>query len=183
MRIRFYFSLSLLVLLATHGCSGSSEVEMKQAQAAMEQAKGLHAESLAPSAFQQAQKAWERAQAAEKEGNTGTAKTLFSSAKIFFGKAADIAKARHDSLSRELGALQRRNDSNLDQVERDLARVNLSPRQQDQVRTIALEVREGNASIENLVIQNDLPKAVATAKDVQTKIYTAQVILSEPKIR
>ena len=77
MRIRFYISLSLLVLLASYGCGGSAEVEMKQAQQAMEKAKNLQADNLAPTDFQQAQKAWDHAQAAEKQGKTGSRKGAF----------------------------------------------------------------------------------------------------------
>jgi|WetSurSiteA1Bulk_404760.scaffolds.fasta_scaffold08680_3 hypothetical protein len=178
MRIRFYVSLSLLILLALYGCGGSSEVEMKQAQRAMDKAKDLHADDLAPTDFQQAQKAWDHAQAAEKEGKTGTAKVLFTSAKIFFGKAADIAKAKRDAMIRELDAMQLTIGRNFDQVKNDLLMNNLSTKQQDRVRAIASEVEEGNAAIGKLLAEDDLRKAVATAKDVQTKVYNAQLILA-----
>jgi hypothetical protein len=183
MKIRFYISLSLLVMLASYGCGGSSEIEMVEAQDAMDQAKSYHADELAPTDFQQAQTAWDRAQAAEKEGKTGTAKVLFTSAKIFFGKAADIAKARKDALSRELSAMQLMISKNFDQMSSDLSRSNLSPKQRDQVLAIASEVEEGKDSISELVIQEDLLKAVETAKDVQTKIYHAQLILAGKKIK
>jgi cob(I)alamin adenosyltransferase len=71
--------------------------------------------------------------------------------------------------------------SNFDQVKSDLAKKKLSPKQRDQVKALASEVEEGNASISKLVIQEDFPKAVATAKDVQTKIYNAQLILAGQK--
>jgi len=183
MRIRFYISLGLLLMLAFYGCRGSSEIEMKGAQKAMDEAKNHHADDLAPTDFQQAQKTWDRAQAAEKEGNTGTAKVLFESARIYFGKAADIAKSKRDALSRQLENMQLMISSNFDQVKRDLSRGNLSPGQQDQVRAIASEVEEGNAAITKLVSEDDYLKAVATAKVVQTKIYNAQLILAGQKAR
>jgi hypothetical protein len=178
MRIRFCISFSLLILIASYGCGGSSELEMQQARLAMDEAKDLNAGDLAPTDFQKAQKAWDRAQAAEKEGKTATAKVLFASAKIFFGKAADIAKAKQDALTRELSAMQLLISSNFDQVKSDLSRNTLSPKQQGQVTVIVSEVEEGNASISKLVKQGDLVKAVATAKDVQTQIYNAQLILA-----
>jgi Tfp pilus assembly protein PilP len=184
MRIRFYISLSLLVLLAFYGCGGgSSEVEMKLAQDAMDQARSLHADNLAPADFQQAQKAWDHGQAAQKEGNASTAKVLFNSAQIFAGKAADIAKAKQEALNRELNTMQLMISKNFDQVKSDLSTKNLSPRQQDQVKTIVSEVEKGGAAISNLVSQQDLPKAVAKAKDVQTMIYHAQLILAGQKAR
>ncbi len=147
----------------------------------MDEAKRQHADTLAPSDFEQAQKSWDRAQAADKEGNTGTAKVLFESARIHFGKAAEIAKARRDALSRQLSAMQLIISSNFDQVNRDLARGNLPLAQSAQVRAIASEVEEDKVSILKLVARDDYQGAVATAKAVQTKIYNAQLILAGQK--
>ncbi len=181
MRIRLYIGLSLLILLASYGCGGSAELDMKQAQQAMNQAKSSHADILAPTDFEKAQKAWDHAQSAVKEGKTDTAKVLFASAKIYFGKAADIATSKRDALSRELDAMQLMIASNFDQVKSDLRKNALSPKQQSQVRAIVSEVDKDNAAIFNLVSQEDYPKAVAAAKDVQTKIYNAQLILAGKK--
>ena len=173
-----HYSLSLLILLALYGCSGSAQVEMTQAQQAMDKANGLHAADLARTEFQQAQKAWDHGQYAAKEGKTGTAKVLFSSAKIYFGKAADIAISKHDALSRELNAMQLLITQNLEKVEGDLSVNPLSSGQKSQVRAIVSEVGKDNDSIKKLVKQDDLPQAVALAKEVQTKIYNAQLILA-----
>ena len=183
MNIRFYISLTLAVLLAAYGCSGSAKVEMTEARDAMEHAKKFNADKLAATDFQQAQQAWDNGQVAEKEGKTGKAKVLFTSAKIFFDKAADIAKSRKDALSRELGDMQVMIGKNFDQVEMDLSRNTLSSRQRRQVMEIVSEVEKDNDSIEELVTQGDLVRAVATAKDVQTKIYHAQLVLAGKEIK
>ena len=154
---------------------------MKQAGRSMDEAKNLHADDLAPADFQQAQKAWDHAQAADKAGKTGTAKVLFSSAQIYFVKAASIAKAKQDALSRQLNAMQSMISSNLGQVTGDLSNFDLSSRQQSQVRAILAEVEKSNDSISRLTIQGDLLKAVAAAKEVQTKLYNAQLILAGRK--
>jgi hypothetical protein len=151
---------------------------MNQARLTMDKARVLHADKLAPADFQQAQRSWDKAQAADKEGNTGAAKVLFTSAKINFGKAADIAKSRQDALSRELIGMQLVISDNFDQVKRDLTKKNLSPEKRSRVNAIVSEVQKDNASIRDLVEQEDLPKAVATAKEVQGKIYIAQLILA-----
>ena len=182
MKIWFYISLILVILLASYGCRGSSEIEMTEARDAMDHAKNLHADNLASTDFQRAQKAWDNAQVAEKEGKTGKAKVLFTSAKIFFNKAADIAKSRQDALSRELIGMQATIDKNLNQVKNGLYRDDLSAKQRNEVTAIASEVEKDNDAISKLVIQEDLMKAVAMAKDVQTKIYHAQLILAGQKI-
>ncbi len=182
MNIRFYVSLTLLILLAYCGCRGSSEIEMKQALNAMDQAKELRADVFAPTDFQKAQENWEHALAAEKEGRTGNAKVLFSSAKIFFGKAADIAKSKREALSKELDRLQIAVGANLAQVKIDLSTKALSPKQRSQVEALVSEVDEGNASIKKMQAKEELAQAIATAKELQTKIYHAQLILAGQKI-
>jgi hypothetical protein len=181
MKHRFFIGLSLFVLLVSYGCGGSCEIERKQAQEAMGKAKDSHAETYATTDFQQAQKAWDRGHAAEKEGNSSTAKVLYSSAKIFFRKAADIAKTKKEALSRELEGMQLVIGKNLDDMKTDLSKGGLSPSKRSQVERIASEVEKDNASIEKMVTEEDLAKAIATAKSVQTKIYHAQLILAGQK--
>jgi hypothetical protein len=144
----------------------------------MEEARSLKADDLAPADFQQAQKAFARAQAVAKEGNADTAKVLFVSAKIYFNKSAVIARGKRDALSRELRGIQIQIKRNFNEMQNDISRSDLPARLQGQVRAIASEVEKENASITTLVDQEDFVKAIATAKDVQTKIYNAQLILA-----
>ncbi len=183
MKNRFYICFACLVLLSLCGCGGSAEVERKQAQAAMEQAKTYHADNYASSDFEKAQTAWDHAQTAEKEKKTDGAKVLYTSAKIFFGKAADIARAKQETLTRELDAMRVTIGSNLDQVKNDLLTRSISAAQRKQVDTIVAEVEKDKEDINKLVDQHDLVKAVATAKSVQTKIYHAQLIQAGQKIK
>jgi hypothetical protein len=172
-----------VAVLAFCGCSGSAKIEMTEARDAMEHAKKLNADKLAATDFQQAQQAWDNAETADREGKTGKAKVLFTSAKIFFDKAADIAKSRKDALSRELGDMQIMIGKNFDQVEMDLSRNSLSSKRRSQVMAIVSEVEKDNVSISELEAQGDLVKAVAMAKDVQTKIYHAQLILAGKEVK
>jgi hypothetical protein len=73
--------------------------------------------------------------------------------------------------------------NNFDQVKLDLSNNRLSDRQRSQVTAIISEVEKGNASIGKLQDQEDLINAVAAAKDVQTQIYHAQLILAGQKIK
>jgi hypothetical protein len=179
MNIRFYISFGLFVVLASYGCGGgNAEMDMKQAQKAMEEAASLHADDLAPADFQLAQKTFAHAQAAVKEGKLDTAKVLFVSAKIYFNKSAVIAKSKREALSRELDAMRLMISRNFAEVNTDLPKSELAPRLRAQVVAITAEVEEGNASIGKLVNQEDFLKAVAAAKEVQLKIYDAQLILA-----
>ena len=181
MQIRFYVSLGLLILFAFCGCGGSAEIEMKAAERAMSEARTLHADDFAPADFERAQKSWDHAQAAVKEGKTDAAKVLFTTAKLNFNKSAAISKSKQEALNRELDAMQSRISNNLGQVNSDLSKKNLSSRQREQVEAILSDVTKSNASIDKLMSQGELQKAVAAAKDVQTKVYNAQLILAGQK--
>ncbi len=183
MRTRFFVSLFLLVLLISYGCGGSADIDKKQALEALDRAKSLHADTLAAKDFQKAQEVFDHAEATAKEGNTDAAKVLFSTARINFGKTSDIAKAKTDTLSRELGAMRAVISENFDQVKGDLAYKNLSSGQKNQVAAIVSEIEKGNADIDKYVAQEDLINAVAAAKNVQTQIYHAQLILAGQKIK
>jgi len=178
MKIWFLTSFNLLILLASYGCGRpSSEVDMKDAQAALEEAKSVHADVLAPTDFQQAQEIWERAQVAAKEGNMNAAKVRFVSAKIYFHKSIEIAKSKKEALSRELSSMQLLINDNLDKVKSALSKSALSPKLRSQVKAIASEVETDNAAISKLVDKQDLVQAVALAKDVQIKVYNVQLAL------
>ncbi len=181
MKIRFYISLGLSTLLALCGCGGSSEVEMKAAQQARDQALTAHADLLVPSEFQEAQKTWEHAQAAAKEGKTSSAKVLFASAKIYFSKSALIAKTNREALNKQLDGLAVAINVNFDQVKSDLVKKRLSSKDQEQVKAIVAQIAKDKASMQDLSIRDDLIKAVATAKDIQMEIYKAQLILAGKK--
>lgn len=183
MRTRFYVIAGFLLLLVSYGCRGSAEIEMNEARRAMEEAKLLRTESFAPADYEKAQKAWERAQAEDKEGNTGAAKVLYTSARIYFGQAADIARSRRDALSRELNGMQPVISETLDKVKMDLSMGKSTPDRRGRVKAIVAEVEKMNKSIPELVKQQDLTQAVDAAKEIQTKLYHAQLILAgkEPK--
>lgn len=183
MNIRLYVTLGILALLAAYGCGGSAEIERKQAKTAMEQSKSYHAEIYASSDFEKAQTAWDHAQASEKEGKTDGAKVLYASAKIFFGKAADIARSKQEAMNKELDRMQITIGTNLDQVRNDLLTKSPSLKQRSQVEAIAAEVEKDQESISKLITQQELSKAVAAAKIVQTKLYHAQLILAGQKIK
>jgi hypothetical protein len=181
MKISFCISLGLLTLLAFFGCGGSSELEMKAAEHARDQALSAHADLLSPSQFQEAQKTLEHAQAAAKEGKTSSAKVLFASAKIYFSKSALIAKTNREALTKQLDGLSVAINVNLGQVNSDLAKKKLSFRDQEQVKAIVAQIVKDKASMQDLSVQDDLIKAVATAKEVQMEIYKAQLILAGEK--
>jgi 5,10-methenyltetrahydromethanopterin hydrogenase len=68
-------------------------------------------------------------------------------------------------------------NDNLDKVKSTLSKGDLSPRLRSQVKAIASEVEKDNATISKLVDQEEFVQAVAIARDVQVKVYNAQLAL------
>jgi DNA-binding transcriptional regulator GbsR (MarR family) len=114
-----------------------------------------------------------------KEGKP--AKTYFLRAKSRFEKTAAIAKAAGDQMSRDVQTMQTAITERLSKVRADLDRSKLSPRVKGQIKPIAAEVEEESASIDSLVSQRNFVKAKTLAKDAQSKIYNAELILAGKK--
>jgi hypothetical protein len=177
--LRFFIGISLLVLIACWGCGENSEAEMKQAEQAMEQAKSLFAEDLAPTNWVDAMKAWEQGQAAVKQGKP--AKTYFIRAKSRFEKTATIAQAQGENLSKEVTSIQLAIGERIAKVRAALDRGKVSPKIQKQVKPLAAEVEEGMATIESLAGQKNFLKARTLAREMQTKAYNAELMLAGKK--
>lgn len=178
--MRLFVGISLLVLLVCYGCGGEKyEVEMNAAQQAMEKAKSLFAEDLAPSNWLEAMTAWEQAQAAVKEEKP--AKTYFLRAKSRFEKAALIAKANGANMAKDITAMQLTIGERFSKVLAALERGRLSSKVASQVKPIAAEVQEGNATLDGLVSQGNYVKAKTLARDLQTKVYNAELLVAGKK--
>jgi hypothetical protein len=178
--IGFFVVISLLLLIACYSCGApSSEVEMKAAQAAMENAKSLHAETLAASNWNDAIMAWEQGQAAVKEGKS--AKTFFLRAKSRFEKTAAIAKSNGETMSREVSQMQTGIDDALSAIKADLERGRMSAKTQKQVKPMVAEAEKDMESLGKLVADKDFMKAKILAKEIQAKVYNARLIAAGKK--
>jgi hypothetical protein len=178
---RFFVGFGLFILLICHGCGGVNyEAEMKEAQQAMDKAKSLHGEDLAPSNWKEAMQTWEQAQAAAKEGKSSS-KTIFLRAKNRFEKTSAIAKSSGDTMAKDIGSMQEAINTRSSKMKAALNGGRLSGKARAQVKALAAEVDEGTAAIDNLMSQGDYLKARATAREVQKKAYDAELIMAGKK--
>jgi len=178
--IRFFVGLNLLVLITCFGCGpASSEAEMKEAQEAMEAAKSFSAEDLAASDWNYAMEAWEEAQTAVEQGKT--AKTLFVTAKSRFETTAKIAKSHHERISGEISEMQEKIKERMQEIQSALDAKLLSSRAQKEIMPIMAEVEAGSESINELLGQGSLLEASDLAREVQKKVYNAQLIMEGKK--
>jgi hypothetical protein len=179
--MRFFVGISLLVLAACCSCGGgNSETEMKAAQAAMDKAKSLFAEDLAPADWQEALTSWEEGQAALKGGKP--AKSYFLRAKSRFEKTALIAKGNGDNMAKEISSMQLTIGERFSKIKSALASGKVSARIVNQLKPLAAEVEEGTASVDSLVSQGNYLKALMLARDVQTKVYQAELLIAGKKL-
>jgi len=178
--IRFFVGFSLFILIVLYGCGvEKSEAEMKAAQQAMDNARSFAAEELAAANWQEAMQSWDQGQAAVKEGKP--AKTFFLRAKSRFERTATIAKARRDDVSKEVSTMQQTINERCSVIKTALETGKLAPRVQNQLKPLMTEVDAGNQSIAGMVDHGEYVKARATAREVQKKVYNAELIMAGKK--
>jgi hypothetical protein len=178
--IRFFVGFNLFFLIALYGCGpASSEAEMKDAQEAMEYARSFSAEELAPSDWDEAMQAWEEGQTAVKQGKS--AKTLFLRAKSRFEKTAKIAKSHYDRMSEEVSDMQKSISKRIESMKGSLEVRRLSSKVRKEVTPILAEVEAESASINELLEQGNLLQARDRAREIQNKVYNAELIMEGKK--
>jgi hypothetical protein len=177
---RFFVGISLLILAAFWGCGGeNAAAEMKAAQAAMDKAKSLFAQDLAPADWKDAMTSWEKGQAAYQESKPS--RTYFLRAKSRFEKTAAIAKANGENMGREVTSMQISIGERFSKIRSAIDRGTVPVRVRNQVKPLASEVEEGTASVDSLVSQGNYLKALMLARDVQTKVYQAELLIAGKK--
>lgn len=178
----FFVGISLLVLVVCYGCGGEKyQADMQAAQQAMDSAKALFAEDLAPSDWNEAMKVWEQAQAAVQEGKPSI--TYFKRAKSRFEKVTKLAKSTGDSMAQEVSAMQITINERFSKIKDALERRRVSGKTANQVKPVIAELQEGTTTLDNLVSQHNYMKAKILARDLQTKVYNTELIVSGKKPR
>ncbi len=152
---------------------------MQAAQQAMDKAKTVFAEDLAPSDWKEAIQAWEQGQGAVKEGKPSV--TFFKRAKSRFEKTYKVAKANSDTMSQEVSSMQATIGERFAKVKSELERRRIPAKLEQQVKPMIAEIQEGTATVDTLASQGNYLKARTLARELQTKVYNAELIVSGKK--
>ena len=177
---RFFVGLTFLVLITCYGCGpANSEAEMNAAQEAMENASSFSAEELATSDWNDAVQAWEEGQAAVEQGKS--AKTHFLRAKSRFEKTAEIAKSRYDQMLEDVSKMQETINERVEGIQTALDGRNVSSKARKEITPMLAEVEAGSKSINELLEQGSLLEARDTAREIQKKVYNAELIMEGKK--
>jgi len=178
--IRFFVGCSLLLLIVCYSCGvPSSEKEKNAAQQAMDNAKSLHAEDFAAANWMDAMLAWDQGEAAVQEGKP--ARAFFIRAKSRFEKAAAIAKSQGAVWSREVSDIQLAIAERFSKIKAALEKGRMPSKIQKQINAVVADVEKAKESLDSLVAKGELVKAKALAKETQTKLYNAELIMAGKK--
>ena len=81
-------------------------------------------------------------------------------------------------MAQEVTAMQQTISERYSKIQAALQRGRLSPKATKEVKPIAAEVQEGMISLDSLFSQGNYLKAKILARDLQTKVYSAELIIA-----
>lgn len=166
--------LGFLLAAGAGGCTSYPEEQLKLAQAAMDEAGKLQAESFARANWEDAKKAWDEAQTQLEQKRYALAASSLAKAKSRFEKARDIARAKRATVLEEIKRSQLGININYTNLKSSMAttRVPAAVKSdlEDRCRRIDELVERLGAEID----QGDYVKAQATAKEALLHLQEAQ---------
>jgi hypothetical protein len=174
---RCLFVACVLFGLICTGCASYPEEQLKQAQAAMDEALKHQPEVFAAGNWQEAKKTWDNAQELLTQQKYGQAAPLLITAKSRFAKAGQIARDKREVILKEVTQSQQDISVRHSGLRSDLAAAQLSTSVrkslEDCCRQLEQQVERLNAEIG----QGELIAAQATAKETLKLVYEGQLKL------
>jgi hypothetical protein len=172
---RFLFALSLLLVLGCVGCASYPEEQLKQAQAAMDEAMKNQPEVFASANWQDAKKAWDEAQAQLQEKDYGKAGPTLVRAKNRFEKAGEIAAAKRETVLAEVTKAQHDINVRHTGLKTDLAGARLAPAVRKELEECCQQMELQIEKLNTEINKGDLVSAQTTAKDSLKMVYEGQI--------
>jgi hypothetical protein len=172
---RCLFVSGVLFALICIGCASYPEEQLKQAQAAMDEALKHQPEVFAAGNWQDAKKTWDDAQALLSQQKYGQAAPLLITAKSRFIKAGQIAREKRGAILQEVTQAQQ--DINLRHVDlrSELAAARLSAPVRKSLEECCQRVQQQVEKLNTEIGQGELLKAQATAKETLKLVYEGQL--------
>ena len=172
---RYLFVSGVLFALVCAGCASYPEAQLKEAQAAMDEALKLQPEIFAPGNWQEAKKTWDDAQALLSQQKYGQAGPLFLTAKSRIEKAASIAKGKREAVLKEVTQAQQEINTRHAVLRSDLSASRLSGSARKNLEDCCNQLQQQIDRLNAEMEQGDLIKAQATAKDSLKLVYEGQL--------
>jgi len=169
------FVSGLLFALVCIGCASYPEVQLKEAQAAMDEVLKLQPETFAASDWQDAKKTWDDAQALLSQQKYGQAAPLLVTAKTRFVKVGEIVKNKRETVLKEVTQAQQDINVRVAGLRSDLAAARLSGSVRKNLEECCQQVQEQIDRLNAEIDQGEILKAQTTAKDTLKLVYEGQL--------
>jgi predicted S18 family serine protease len=172
---RCTLAFGVLFALFCIGCASYPEEQLKQAQAAMDEALKYKPEVFAASDWQDAKKIWDEAQSLLSQQKYAQASSLLVTAKSRLAKVAQIASRNHETVLSEVTKTQMEISKRHASLKSDLAAARLSPSVRKSLEECCLQLEQKIGQLNTEVETGDLLKAQATAKETLKFVYEGQL--------
>jgi len=172
---RCLFVFGVLLALVCLGCASYPEEQLKDAQAAMDEALKLQPEIFAPGNWQEAKKTWDDAQALLSQQKYSQAAPLLVTAKSRFVKAGQIAGDKREAVLKEVTQAQQDINVRVAGLRSDLAAARISGSVRKGLDECCQQVQQQIDRLNAEVGQGELLKAQATAKETLKLVYEGQL--------
>jgi len=179
-RILAAIGLLLIPMLASYGCNAKPpEEEPKLAHQALDQAKQVQAEKLAVVDWGQAMQSLADADKSLKIKRYGDAKMFYLRAESRFKKAYTVAKARYDSLLREVDDNQTAIASHYGRVKAQLASARVPSKTKREMEVTCAELDKAIAEVDKFRSSGDAIRAKLSSQEVLKRVYDTEKSLEK----
>ena len=172
---RCLFVSGVLFALVCIGCASYPEVQLKDAQAAMDEVLKLQPETFAAGDWQDAKKIWDDAQALLSQQKYGQAAPLLVTAKSRFAKVGEIVKTKREAILKEVTQAQQDINVRVAGLRSDLAAARLSGSVRKGLDDCCQQVQQQIEKLNAEIDQGELLKAQTTAKETLKLVYDGQL--------
>lgn len=166
--------LGFLLAAGAAGCASYPEEQLKLAQAAMDEAGKLQAESFASANWEDAKKAWDEAQTQLEQKRYALAAASLARARSRFEKAREIARAKRATVLEEIKRSQLGINVNYTSLKSSMTSARLAGAVRSELEERCRKIDELVERLGVEVDQGDYVKAQATAKEALLHLQEAQ---------
>ncbi|MBM3789816.1 MAG: hypothetical protein FJW35_05635 [Acidobacteria bacterium] len=168
-----------LLAVVFSACASYPEEQLKQAQAAMDEAKELRTEVFAAADWEDAVKMWDEAQGHLKQEKFALAAPALLRAKNRFEKARGIAQAKRKSVLEEITNQQHTLNVRYATLKNDLAASRVSRSVRKGIEEACLDMDKQVESLAEQIEQGDLLQAQGTVQKALRELYQLELKFQE----
>jgi len=175
--LRSSLALGVLLTLTLASCASYPDEQLKLAQAAMDEAQKVKAESFAAGDWESAKKAWDEGQALLAGSKYAQAGTMFLRAKSRFEKARDIATSLRERFLEDVRAAQHTLNIRYTDLKSNMAITRMPASVRKAMEEACLQIDQQAEKLSREMEEGEYVKAKATAQEALRQVYDAELKL------